>query len=205
MYGLEKEFFLVDEQNKPQAILGPLQALPKDECGWLVEARGSPFSSIVEAVFSLKAAIHEIELKLEVINKNNNTKFKLIDAPLMKIDKNTRAEVARHYGKPPVQQQNFYGHQYHRNNALEATAGVHVSMTKQMYIHCKETQHVYNTNFDWPRVFVALDKEFKEEISKAKRNPGFYELKEDGRVEHRSLPANVDLDKLIKVIRKTEI
>jgi hypothetical protein len=56
-------------------------------------------------------------------------------------------------------------------------------------------------NFDWMRWFLLFDKAFKEEIKNSYRNPGFYELKSDGRIEYRSLPNNINMDKLINVIQ----
>jgi hypothetical protein len=195
-WGFEKEFFLLNAQNEPQVIDANLRYLGYDDCGWLVEARSKPFSSIVEAVFSLKADIHRIEKKLA-----QKDGLVLSDQPLCKIDKKTRIKAHRQYSKPPIKYQNFYGYQFHRNAALEATAGLHVSVTQKSSVYNKDgTSTEYYKNFDWPFIFLAIDKEFKEEIKAAKRNPGFYEMKSDGRVEYRSLPANVDLDKLISVL-----
>ena len=199
--GLEKEFFLLRD-GKPQAIVG--LAIPCDECGWLVEARGEPHYSIVDAVFSLKASIYKIEKSVITINSravNTSEVFALSDEPIMKVDKAVKLKCARNYAKGLIQYQNLYGFECHKNALSESTAGVHVSFTEQYVIYNKDgTKYEHNTNFDWPQIFVKLDKAFAEEIKAAKRRPGFYELKNDGRVEYRSLPSNINLDKLMDVL-----
>lgn len=57
-----------------------------------------------------------------------------------------------------------------------------------------------NECFDYITIFKKLDEAFAEEIKEAKRLPGFYEIKSDGRIEYRSLPSNVSLFKVIDVI-----
>ena len=101
-----------------------------------------------------------------------------------------------------VRYQNIYSFKDHRHSSSECPAGVHISFTKPAHIHRgdKEPLVTVNTLFDFVQVFKALDVAFKDEIIGAKRNPGFYEIKTDGRIEYRSLPSNVDMDKIIKVV-----
>src|ERR1051326_8940348 len=200
--GLEKEFFALNEEN--EVVLVP-DKLPRDDCGWLVEARGEPAKDIVEAVFSLRAAVFRINKSLAQYNANNhpeNAQIPLSDAPVMRVYKETRIEAQRRNDKGRIKYRNLYGHDTHRTTLAEATAGVHVTFSNAGKVHCKEETFSYNANFDWPYIFHKLDRAFEEEIKAAKRNPGFYEVKTDGRVEYRSLPANVDLDKLIEVLGK---
>ncbi|MCK9458292.1 MAG: hypothetical protein M0R80_01460 [Proteobacteria bacterium] len=218
--GLEKEFFLLTKDGEPVSLAAvnptgtgghSLLRLPHDDCGWLVEARGEPFSNPVDAVFSLKAEIYKIEQTLAEINAETffaGLPFRLSDVPIMKVPKTVRLQSARYFTKPLVKYQNFYGYETHKNAMLEGTAGVHVSFTQETSFtedacescgHCKE--RIYNVNFDWPQIFLKLDAAFAEEIKEAKRRPGFYEIKHDGRVEYRSLPADVDMEKLIKILK----
>ena len=215
--GLEKEFFLLAKDGEPVSLAAehlakhPLLRLPHDDCGWLVEARGGPFRDPVDAVFSLKAEIYKIEKTLAEINAESfmgEIPLSLSDAPIMKVPKTVRLQSARCFAKPLVKYQNLYGYETHRNAMLEGTAGVHVSFTQETSFtenacescgHCKE--RVYNVNFDWPQIFLKLDAAFADEIKEAKRRPGFYEIKSDGRVEYRSLPADVDMEKLIKILK----
>lgn len=212
--GLEKEFFVVTENDVPVALVDDVK-LPADECGWLAEARGEPHASIVQAVFSLKASIWEIEQALKRINAARVAKattehpaqiLKLCDTPIMRISREVRTAAGRVYQKPLIRYQNLHGHTSHRNTPAEAVAGVHISFTEEgRYTTTNGETRTYNKNFDWPRIFVELDKAFRDEIAAARRRPGFYELKHDGRVEYRSLPANVDLEKIIEVLRAIHI
>jgi len=194
--GLEKEFFLLKD-GKPQPLIDLGTYLPHDDCGWLVEARGKPYHSIIEAVFSLKADIYKIEKNL--LNLNG---YSLSDEPIMKIDRNIKLKCSRHFSKGLIKYQNLYNYESHRNSMSEATAGVHVSFTEEKsYRDNNNVEHNYSINFDWAKIFTKLDAAFAEEIKIAKRRPGFYELKPDGRIEYRSLPSNVNLNKLIDVLQ----
>lgn len=196
--GLEKEFFLLKEDAP---VLVP-PGIPHDDCGWLVEARGEPYPDVFQAVYSLRANAASIEDRIKGMT--------MTDTPVMKIPKSLRLQAGRIYVKGLAQYQNLYGFEDHLLKGEESSAGVHISFTRPVsdyktHTDAKGEKHrvpfEYNANFDWPYIFTALDAEFKSEIKEAHRRPGFYELKTDGRVEYRSLPANVDLDKVISVLK----
>ena len=191
--GLEKEFFLIQD-NKPVVIPEDLQP---DDSGLLTEARSQPFESPEEAVFSLQADIYKLQ------NKVNLRKMQLSDAPIMKIDRETRLLASRRFVKGLTKYQNLYDIKYHKNKLNEVTAGIHISFTSPKTYFDKNNQiGYYNSMFDWVQIFRKLDKEFELEIKTTKRNPGFYELKSDGRIEYRSLPSNINLNKIIEILRK---
>jgi hypothetical protein len=194
-YGLEKEFFLCTTPGNeiviPQIIL---PTLPIDGCGYLIEARGLPYDNIYEAVYSLNAEIHRIE---DLLPSN----VMLLDSPVEKLSKEFLFKISRKYVKGLTKYQNIYGYSNHRIKNNERTAGVHISFTDTKSYYGKDNQKfTYNQNFDWLSIFKALDSYFSDEIKDAKRNKGFYELKEDGRIEYRSLPADIDLNKVIRAI-----
>lgn len=59
--------------------------------------------------------------------------------------------------------------------------------------------------FDFVEIIRNLDSEFKDEITTANRQPGFYSVKDDIRVEYRSLPnfvSQINPTTLINRIRK---
>lgn len=58
-----------------------------------------------------------------------------------------------------------------------------------------------NLNFDWFKIISILDKEFSSEIKKYNLQPTNYEMRSDGTVEYKSLPANVDMDKIYEVLK----
>lgn len=190
--GLEKEFFI---KANNEYVIAPA-GLPYDECGFLAEARGNPFSCPTDAVFSLKSSIFKLQ---DAANKLN---VSLDDSPLGVIPKKLKLEVARRFIKGLTKHQNLYGFECHRNKSSEHTAGIHISFTDSgTVMGANNIPVTYNRMFDWAKIFRQLDKAFAEEIKQSKRNPGFYELKPDGRIEYRSLPSNTDLDKIITVLK----
>ena len=199
-YGLECEFFV--RNPVVGAFVGALHtSLTPDECGFLAEARGKPYDNIREAVFSLKADIHRLEqaakkLELELVMVPN------ADVPFEAV-----MASRRQFNKGVLSFQNLYGHAAHKEKRKK-TAGIHISFTKFTSFHyttkdgsCEQSKSfTYQPMWDYVQIFRHLDKEFDKEIKEARRNPGFYELKHDGRIEYRSLPNTADLSKVIDVI-----
>lgn len=194
-FGLEKEFFVMPNGTENQPILVP-NGIPKDECGYLAEARGLPFHSIEEAVFSVMAETYRIETKLEDMDLIAD------DIPLLKVPRELLIEAQRHNVKGLISYNNYYGHKHHKNKHNEAIAAVHISITKPRTVSTNQPYGMMEINecFDYISIFKKLDEAFAEEIKEAKRLPGFYEVKSDGRIEYRSLPSNVSLFKVIDVI-----
>lgn len=188
--GLEKEFFVLKD-GRPSVV--PMN-LPYDACGLLAEARGLPFTSPEEAVFSLMADVYRVERDASAMG------FTLSDVPFMTIGRDVRLAASRTFAKGLTKYQNIYGYGEHRNRQSEHTAGIHISFTKPVTVKSGDATVEYYSMFDWLTIFKALDKAFATEIKMAKRNPGFYEIKHDGRIEYRSLPANVSLTKIIEVL-----
>ena len=173
--------------------------LPADSCGWLVEARGNPFIDVAEAIYSVKCANFKIDKQLP-------EGYELQNIPLAVVDKKIKISANRVYAKGLVAFQNYYGFETHRYAAKESCAGIHISFTNPTTVkweHEKETfERIVNQLFDYTIIFTSLDRAFKDEIRKAKRNPGFYEIKSNGRIEYRSLPNDISYDKLYDVLTK---
>lgn len=200
-YGLEQEFFVARlTDDKPIFVGGLDRSLTPDECGFLAEARGQPHDNIREAVFSLLADVHRLECAAEKLG------LKLMKVPNADVPEAEILKSRRMYGKGVLTYQNLYGHEAHRNGRRK-TAGIHISFTEFEQFHyttgkdCPvDKTFTYQPLWDFVQVFRKLDLAFKDEIRTARRNPGFYELKSDGRIEYRSLPNDVDLMKIIKVL-----
>ena len=194
-YGLEKELFVLRGDEVQVVPAG----MPFDECGILAEARGMPFDNIIDAVFSLRSEVYKIERMALAAG------LTLDDCPVRKVPREVRHTASRQFSKGLTSYQNLYGHLEHKNRAGEQTAGVHVSFTCPHIDRVRDENGrwrdiVCNEMFDFVQIFKKLDRDFSDEIKQAKRLPGFYEIKSDGRIEYRSLPANVNLDKVIDVI-----
>jgi len=195
-FGLEKEMFVTDSLGK---LVLPCLGLPTDHNPILAEARGDPANNIIDAVFLLEAQVYRMHKIAE------RAKQKLSDEPISKINNNLRDKIHRdsRLRKAADVSENLYGHMRHKNKDNEVTAGVHLSVTnKRTYvINAKENQlGTFNAPWDFAKFVLFMDTLFAVEILKAKRNPGFYEIKPDGRIEYRSLPANVNLYKVIDAV-----
>ena len=202
MIGLEKEFFLVNSEGKPEIIPSNI---PMDESGILAEARGQPFNNATEAVYSLMADIERLKDTVDLFNNINHSKFYLVDLPYMKVDRVTRIELSRRFTKPITKYQNLYGWTSHQNTINEHCAGIHISFTEQQTITLEAKTITYNVLFDFPTIFRKLDSYFASTIKEAKRRQGFYEVKTDGRVEYRSLPANTPLQQITAFFKTLKV
>lgn len=198
LFGLEKEFFV---KSGDKFVLAGYK-LPYDSAGILAEARGEPKENIIDAVYSLKAEIYKLARTAK------QKELILIDSPLEKISKRLRLRAQRQYAKGLIEYQNIYGHCFHRNKKNEYTAGLHISITFPIQRYCwiktRKRDHrgelTVNNIWDYVQFVRYMDKHFEDEIKNSKRNPGFYEIKGDGRIEYRSLPSNINLNKVIEVV-----
>lgn len=190
--GLELEEFCIDKKNNEIILIPKDSNIPHDGCGWLIEYRSEPCKDIVEAVHSLYAAQYRA---LPLLQKFDVKGSRL---PVMKPSKEVRMAARKRFIKSLVAFNNVYGHQCHKNTLAEAVAAVHVSIT-----FSTEGKHgTINKIWDYADFIRYMDNKFEGEILEAKRRPGFYEIKSDGRFEYRSLPNNIDLNKLITVVSK---
>lgn len=194
-FGLEQEFFLVNNTTGEIVIPEDLKLnLPTDSCGYLVEARGKAYNNMYEAVYSLKAEVKRINDLVK------NSGYHLGASPFEKLSKAFLFKISRRFIKGLTKYDNLYGFINHKIKSNERTAGLHLSITDQYSLTRDGYTFWYNQNFDYVQIFKKLDKYYKNDIKAAKRNQGFYEIKEDGRIEYRSLPNSIDLDVLINVV-----
>ena len=194
--GLEKELWLLGTDGKP-LIIPP--SIPHDDCGLLVEARGKACGDVTEAVYSLMADEARIRQQVAIqadLPNNPLRHVTLDDSPIQRIDRRTEIEVQRNYAKGTIRWQNIYGIRLPSNRRGTMTAAIHVSFTYPMTTEPNGV--TVNKMFDFVTLFRGLDIVFADEIRAAGRKPGFYEIKDDGRIEYRSLPANVSCETLIK-------
>ena len=213
-FGFEVEFFCRtpitgDDPASGAYCLVP-SSIPKDDCGWLAEVRSEPHQDIRKAIALLKA---EISL---VCRQASKAGVLVVQEPLGKIPRELIAKAARLSNKDAVRYQNIYDHETHRHRIDFAPAATHVSFTNEhvktftkktytvdgKFIRAETTteEFKYQGFIDHAKLIVGLDRAFAAEIKAAQRNPGFYEVKSDGRIEYRSLPNNVDFEKLGDVL-----
>jgi len=191
-FGLEKEVFLLNTSNEPCIVP---KKFPHDDEGFQVEFRGHPHEDITEAVYSMLANedYHVKQIKSEG--------YKILQVPLLKIPRDLKLKARRNFTKGVLKFQNLYSFKRHAVAQHESTAGIHLSITfPQPIYHKGKLVSSFNGMWDWVQFFKYLDEHFKEEIKESKRKPGFYELKPDGRIEYRSLPNTISMEKLISVV-----
>lgn len=211
-YGIEKEYFL---KHGGEYTLVPAD-FPKDECEWLLELRSTPSHSI-------ESIVDEMHLmELNVIRKLNKLGYTVLTEPTAILSKALIKKALAMSPKGPPSYNNYLGFDFHNNKAGERIAAVHISFTDEVIVEIPKTEYelyigdngkikietvkknpekrIVNRMFDFMKYMIKLDHAFKEEIKASSRNPGMYELKPDGRVEYRSLPNNIDLNKLAEVI-----
>ena len=197
-YGFEMEYFVFDQKTGSH-VLCP-DALPKDECGYLAEARGEPHADPVSAAYLLLAEEKRLCTKAEKLGLWLDRTL-----PTLKLDRKLARDALRRHGKPGYsdQRHNMYGKDYPVNNPWNRAAlHVHFSDTEEFTWTNKEGLKLSKTihhPLDMCKYILALDKAFAKEIKTARRLPGFYEMKPHG-FEYRSLPCNVDPAAVAQVI-----
>jgi len=203
-FGLEQEFFYVsnfsDSEAGQEVYEVPPEGCPRDNAGWLVEARGRPFRDPIDAVFSLKADIDRIERKF--CNKRMEGMSLVRDRYLwasdrQKVPMRVKNTCLRKYGLPKKDKliENLYGEALTDEQLEWDYAGIHINISK-MHNHARDCETMTEM-FDYVPIIRFLDERFKDQIKNAHRLRGSYSIKElEGGpgLEYRSLPTTVDLD-----------
>lgn len=193
LFGLEQEFFVV---NKKGLVVVPRPELHRflDGGGILVEARGEaqkhPALSLTSLMLqreALKVAVKKAKRTLLLANEADVSPASLQYARREKKEGDFDTPVFERYRNPVVLTHDEPGHY---------RAGLHIHLSQPDPYDPKRFQP-----FDMIYPVRLLDQEFAEEIEASGRHPGAYRLKDYG-VEYRSLPATIDLKKVVKVLGK---
>lgn len=208
-FGFEREYFVTKEDPAYEhTVVLPPNHMPAD--GLLAEARGKPFQDPIDAAYSLLAEEHRMYAMLPDPypgwtpddGPRDVGSLTLNAVPVLRVSRDLRIESARTHQKGLVHYQNLYGHTKHLNRQSEMTAGLHVSVTREYRVSkSKYRYEIVNQMFDFAQFIRLMDIEYAEFIKNARRRPGFYEIKTDGRVEYRSLPTSMDVVKVAEFIK----
>lgn len=187
--GFELELFV----TKNKIIISPgIMDLPHDNNGMLLELRGNPSKSIEEAYYSIFAKLAELESKLKglVVDKKANWIEKTPE-----ILKTQREYIRKNGNTKDISWENMYNLEPGNKNITHFSAGLHIHLKSEKEYSTRKDNvafsHKYPELFDFNKDFRSIENEFSKDIKKAERELGFYELKDDGRVEYRSLPASL--------------
>lgn len=183
--GLEVELF---GTRKGEVVICGFEGIAADEYPILAEARGLPFNDSFQAVFSVKAEIEKIKenmLRLGIKPLFSNWIEKTNEV------KQLNREILRRGIDKRISYENLYGLDVSDKNETHVSAGMHISFTNPYSFNVNGVVKEYNALFDFVKLFRKIETEFTKEIKESERTPGFYELKGDGRIEYRSLPATL--------------
>jgi hypothetical protein len=194
-FGFELELFC----KQDGAYVEP-ENLPVDSCGYLVECRAEPHAKPLDAMYLMKAELERITAKA------TEEGYELELAATADIPREFLRQALRRHGKSQAHSFFAYGGAY-RNTKPRAGLHLHFGTTTKVKAigGSGENEYEYEKSItqiaNIPRVLWILDMAFKDEIIAAKRVRGEYEIKEHG-FEYRSLPANIDLNKVVTVLNQ---
>lgn len=213
-YGFECEYWVLDAVEGITPVLVP-QSIPADECGYLAEVRGVPNTDALTAAYLMLA--EEDRLQDKARNFLAGKCLLVKNEPTRLLGDKFKQEALRRHGKNayPRERGNIYGKDFSPKDNL-SRAGLHVHFSNSRDVQwtsklppCEKCGQQKTTEFketvptqqDIAKIVRILDEAFAADIKRAKRIPGFYELKPHG-FEYRSLPADVNPVVVAKVIIK---
>jgi len=222
-YGIELEFFIVDKDNK----LVPAFKVTSNVDGNPVigEVRTGVHDNIVDCVYELKKLLFLEKLKVEAKGyKMDFSTVKTVDDIFLKELRKSK-EFMNKKENDVLEELSIYpkgaiGKMLPRNT-YKASLQINLSENKEFtytkynkvtvedkYKYDSETTtKSYSGIFDYLTILFKLDEAFLEEIKEAKRVKGVYAIKNGkfgNRIEYRSLPNNIDHNKLILVLKGKE-
>lgn len=204
LVGFEVELFVEDDKG---TLILPPKDFPVDGFPGLVEVRSQPRSSVYLAYGDICAEMARLESKL------CPGQFWALKLDSAVFPRELRAELRRrHHEKRQVDIQNLYGKKP-RMLGNKTLASVQVNLS---HVICPERWSEDGKSriparyglLDVPKIVRALDVEFGDEIKASKRQPGEYAIKDEVRLEYRSLPTSIfpdanflsRLDHLLKTV-----
>lgn len=197
-YGFEREYWCIHDTG--DYVLVPA-SIPRDECGYLAEARGEPHHKPIHAMHSLLAEEFILDASIQKYNISIHTCLATI-----KLDRSLLRKANRLHGKPtyPPGRGNLYGKDYSVNDPWQRAA-LHIHFSSYTEVDGKDGHKIRcHQIMDMPKIIRHMDEAFKKEIKETRRIPGCYELKPHG-FEYRSLPTTVDLISVVNALDKLEL
>ena len=188
-FGFEREFFVMND--KDEYVFA--DSLPRDDCGYLAEARGEPHWNPISALGLYNADQYNLE------QQANKLGLKLVIKDYEKLSAQFIKTALRRFGKNamPLDEGSMYGKFWSGNIQR---AGLHVHFSNQTIVKTMTGGEMTIPGIiDMPRFIFGLDRIFEKEIKEAKRVPGLYEMKVHG-FEYRSLPASIDMTRVAEAL-----
>lgn len=218
-YGIELEYFVRDKDG----LIVPAFEATKNLDGNPVvgEIRTGVHSSITDCIFELKKLlfIEENQLREKGYTLSLENNVKVDDTFLYSLRK--KDEYINKKRLETLDEFSVYqtGKLPPKNSIHVFTASIQVNLSandkfnytvynkvevEDKYRYVTESKEkTYSSLFNYPPIIHSLDTAFSEEISGSKRTKGICAIKDGelgSRLEYRSLPNTVDLDKLLVVL-----
>jgi len=214
-YGIELEFFVTDKEGN---IVPAFKATTNLDGNPVIgELRTKVHNNIIDCVFELKKLIFIEKEKIE----KAGFKFSLI--PIAKVNDEFIKQLRREpkyinrKSLELLEEYSIYGKKLSKvlpkgtykaslqiniseNNAFRFSEAVKVGKVYES----RQKEKSFAEVFNYVDLIATLDKNFKEEIATTGRVAGVYCIKDGelgNRIEYRSLPNTVDIDKLIQVLK----
>lgn len=215
-YGIELEFFIRDDKGS----IIPAYKLTNNVDGNPVigELRTKVHDTIEDAVFEIKKLLYleTVALKSKNFNLTLEPKIKVTqdDVRALRKDKSyTNKKVIENLEEFSIYNKGQLG-KVLPTGEYKASLQLNISDNLTFYYNTYDTQNgekvfrnatkSISNAFNYVDIITKLDNAFKTEIKETDRVPGVYAIKDGtlgNRIEYRSLPNNIDLYKLLEVIK----
>lgn len=218
-YGIELEFFVFNRKN--EIITARTVTNNVDGNPLIGEIRTGIHNNIVDCIFELKKLIYNEQILIE--SKNCHIRFIpeviLSDEFIRECRKNKafvnskRLEALEEFSiypngavskvLPKGLRKASLQINFSENKIFNYTEYRRVEVEDKYRYDSSNTTKSYASLFNYMNPIFDLDQAFKKEIKDTNRVKGVYAIKEGqlgDRIEYRSLPNNVDLDKIIEVL-----
>lgn len=206
-YGIEFEFFVI-ENKTGRIIPAYTTGITTDGNPFIGEIRTDIHKDIYSLIYELKKIIHITEDKL----LEQGCSMKII--PEVKISKELYKELRsdkKYTNSKELESLTEYSVYNKKTGKIlsplhfKASLQLNISDndTKTIWIDNKSSIVDYSNVFNYFEIIQILDAFFNEDITKTHRTPGVYAIKEGklgNRVEYRSLPNTINLDKLLLIL-----
>lgn len=219
-YGIEQEFFVLNKEDK----LVPAYAVTTNLDGNPVigEVRTRIHDTILDCVFELKKLLYTEKEKLAKLGYKISTDYMVkVDDEFLKSLRKSKdfinkkdleileelsiypdGEVGKVLDKGVFKvalQINFSNNKIFTYPEYEK-----ITVDNKSKWESKQSSKSYSELFDYVSLISKLDKAFEKEINETDRIKGVYAIKTGelgNRIEYRSLPNNVNLNKIIEILK----
>lgn len=188
LYGLELECFTVNQKDE---VILPLSHFPKDGFPGIAEFRTVGGDSLSKAYWNVFNQFAQARVDVHCRATLKLTEYKFSAAQMSELRRHNRMV------KEAIDVKNIYGRAPRSSNG-KSLASLQINVSN--CIEPERTRRVGKTSYLEPAryglldvngIVKRLDKAFEKEIKESNRQPGMFCIKDNIRLEYRSLPNTV--------------